>query len=422
MSLGSSFYAALSGMNTNGMAMQVISDNIANSNTVGFKGSSTQFEDILGMSLEGIAGFTHIGVGANVSAMPCAFTQGTLMTTTVGTDVAVNGKGFFIVEDAISNEQFYTRAGNFHVDEEGYFVNVNDLRVQGYLYDSTGTNLIEILDDIVVDQTTMVPPSITGEIEMVLNLDSAEDALVFDLNDPGATSNYSTALTIYDTLGQSHTITVYFTKTAPQTWEWNATIDGSDVSGGTPGTAELFGTGALAFDDYGVLQTGMPQSFLTNPLGITFANGIDATAIDVDYSSTSQYGSPSVIQILTQDGYAAGNLSGISIVTDGNIVGHFTNGQVKNIARLALADFPSYMGLERAGSLLFKQTTDSGVPLVGKPSDAGMGEVSAGMLEESNVDLASEFIKMIVTQRAYQANSKVISTTDEMLAQLMSIK
>jgi flagellar hook protein FlgE len=420
MSLGSSFYAALSGMNTNGMAMQVISDNISNSNTVGFKSTSTQFEDILGMSLEGIAGFTHMGVGVDVSAMPCAFTQGTLMTTTVGTDVAVNGKGFFIVEDAVSNEQFYTRAGNFHVDDDGYFVNVNNLRVQGYLYDSTGTNLIETLDDIVVDQTTMVPPSITEEIDMVLNLDSAEDALTFDLTDPGATSNYSTALTIYDTLGQSHTITVYFTKTAAQAWEWNATIDGSDVNGGTPGTAQLFGTGDIAFTTNGLLSTAMPMDFYTG--AITFANGIAATDIDVDYSSTTQYGSPSIIQILTQDGYAAGNLSGISIVTDGNIVGHFTNGEVKNIARLALADFPSYMGLERAGSLLFKETTDSGDPLVNKPSEGGLGEVSAGMLEESNVDLATEFIKMIITQRAYQANSKVISTTDEMLAQLMSIK
>ncbi len=420
MSLGASFYTALSGMNTNGMAMQVISDNISNSNTVGFKSTSTQFEDILGMSLEGIAGFTHMGVGVDVSAMPIAFTQGTLVTTTVGTDVAVNGKGFFIVEDAISNEQFYTRAGNFHVDDEGYFVNVNGLRVQGYLYDSTGTNLIETLDDIVVDQTTMIPPSITEEVDMVLNLDSAEDALTFDITDPGATSNYSTALTVYDTLGQSHTITVYFTKTAAQAWEWNATIDGSDVNGGTPGTAQLFGSGDIAFTTDGLLSTAMPMDFYTG--AITFANGIAATDIDVDFSSTTQYGSPSIIQILTQDGYAAGNLSGISIITDGNIVGHYTNGQVKNIARLALADFPSLLGLERAGSLLFKQTTDSGVPLVNKPSEEGLGEVSAGMLEESNVDLAAEFIKMIITQRAYQANSKVISTTDEMLAQLMSIK
>jgi flagellar hook protein FlgE len=420
MSIASSFCSALSGMNTNGVAMQVIADNIANSNTVGFKNTSTQFEDILGMSLEGISGFAHMGIGATVSAMPTAFTQGTLETTTVGTDLAVNGKGFFIVEDAINDEQFYTRAGNFHVDRDGYLVNVDNLRVEGYLYDSSGTNLIETLADIVVDQTTMIPPSITEEVDMVLNLDSAEDPTTFDITDPGATSNYSTALTIYDTLGQSHTITVYFTKTGDQAWQWNATIDGSDVDGGTPGTAQLFGTGNLAFTTSGILSTAMPEDFYTG--AITFVNGIAATDIDVDFTSSTQYGSSSIIQILTQDGYAAGNLSGISIDKDGNVVGNFTNGEVKNLARLALATFPALNGLERAGSLLFKETTESGAPLVNKPNEAGMGEISAGMLEESNVDLASEFIRMIITQRAYQANSKVISTTDEMLAQLMSIK
>jgi flagellar hook protein FlgE len=420
MSLGSSFYTALSGMNINGMAMQVIADNIANANTVGFKSSTTHFEDILGMSLEGIAGFTHVGVGADVAAMPLAFTQGTLVSTTVGTDLAVNGKGFFIVEDAISNEQFYTRAGNFHVDDDGYLVNVNGLRVQGYQYDSTGTNLIETLDDIVVDQTTMVPPSISEEVDMVLNLNSAEDILTFDIDDPGATSNYSTALTVYDTLGQSHTITVYFTKTGDQAWQWNATIDGSDVDGGTPGTAQVFGTGNLAFDGYGGLTTAMPVDFYTG--AITYLNGIAATDIEVDFTSSTQYGSPSIIQSLSQDGYAAGNLSGISIDSMGNVVGNFTNGEVKNLARLALATFPALTGLERAGSLLFNATTESGDPLVNKPGEGGLGEVTAGMLEESNVDLAGEFIRMIITQRAYQANSKIITTTDEMLAQLISLK
>jgi flagellar hook protein FlgE len=420
MSIASSFYSALSGMNCNGLAMQVIADNISNSNTVGFKSSTTHFEDILGMSLEGISGSTHVGVGATVSAMPCAFTQGTLVTTTVGTDLAVSGKGFFIVEDAVTSERYYTRAGNFHVDSQGYLVNVKNLRVQGYLYDSSGLNLIETLADIVVDQTAIFAPSITEEVHLLLNLDSAEENKTFDLANPGLNSNYSTALTIYDTLGQSHTITVYFTKTANQAWEWNATIDGSDVQGGTPGTAQLFGTGALAFTTTGLLSTAMPVDFYTG--AITFANGIAATDIEVDFSSSTQYGAPSIIQSLRQDGYAAGTLSGITITTDGNVVGHFTNGQVKNIARLALADFPSLTGLERAGSLLFKATTESGDPLVNKPGEGGLGEVSSGMLEESNVDLAAEFIRMIITQRAYQANSKIITTTDEMLAQLISIK
>jgi flagellar hook protein FlgE len=252
MSIASSFYSALSGMNSNGVAMQVVADNISNSNTVGFKSSTVQFEDILGMSLEGIGGVSHLGVGANVSTMAASFIQGTLNTTGLGTDLAVNGKGFFIVENATAEEQFYTRAGNFHVDSDGYLVNPNGLRVQGYLYDSQGTNLVETLEDIVVDQTTMISPDTTSEVDMVLNLNSAEGTKTFDITDPGTTSNYSTALTVYDTLGQSHTITVYFSKTAAQTWDWNSVIDGSDVNGGVAGVGQLFGTGEIVFDTSGL--------------------------------------------------------------------------------------------------------------------------------------------------------------------------
>jgi flagellar hook protein FlgE len=407
-------------MNSNGVAMQVVADNISNSNTVGFKSSSVQFEDILGMSLEGISGINHVGVGANVSSMAASFTQGTLNSTGLGTDLAVNGKGFFIVNNPTSSEQSYTRAGNFHVDGNGYLVNPNGLRVQGYLYDSTGTNLVETLEDIVVDQTTMIPPKTTGEVDMVLNLDSSSDVKTFNISDPGTTSNYSTALTVYDTLGQSHTVTVYFNKFADQKWDWNAIIDGSDVSGGVVGTPQLFGTGEVDFATSGLLSTAMPGNFYTG--SITYANGIAATATNVDFTGTTQYGSSSIIQSLHQDGYSAGTLSGISITSEGNIVGNFTNGEVKNVGRLALADFPSVYGLERAGASLFTATPASGQPLVNKPGEGGLGNVSASNLEESNVDLAAEFIKMIITQRAYQANSKIITTTDDMLAQLLNIK
>ncbi len=423
MSIASSFYSALSGMNSNSIAMQAIADNISNSNTVGFKSSSVQFEDILGMSLEGVSGVTRLGVGADVSSIAASFTQGTLSTTGAGTDLAINGKGFFIVNDSTTDEQFYTRAGNFHIDSSGYIANPNGLRVQGYLYDITGTNLVETLADIVVDQTDMIAPQVTTEASLVINLDSSETANTFAIADPGGTSNYSTALTVYDTLGQSHTVTVYFSKTPSppaQTWQWNATIDGSDVSGGAAGTAVLFGTGSVAFNTDGDLTTAMPVNFLTT--SITYRNGIAATAISADFTGTTQYGSPSVIQSLDQNGFAAGTISGITITTEGNIVGHYTNGEVKNIARLALADFPSLNGLERAGAQLFKTTPQSGNPLVNKAGEGGIGDVSASMLEESNVDLAAEFIRMIITQRSYQANSKIITTTDEMLAQLINIK
>jgi flagellar hook protein FlgE len=420
MSITSSFYSALSGMDSNSVAMQVISDNISNVNTVGFKESTVHFEDLLGMSLEGISGVSRVGVGANVSSMSVSYTQGTMVTTGVGTDLAINGKGLFIVEDATSDEQFYTRAGNFHLDKDGYFVNANGLRVQGYLYDTTGTNLIETLADIVVDQTNMIAPGVTSAVDMVLNLNSAETPTTFDITDPGGTSHYSTALPVYDNLGQTHTVTVYFTQTAAQAWSWNALIDGADVSGGTAGTPQLFGTGTFAFDTSGVLTTGMPVALYTG--AITYSNGVAASAISADFTGTTQYGAPSAIQSLLQNGYGAGTISGISVTAEGNIVGSYTNGEVRNIARLALADFPSLYGLERAGSLLFRSMPDSGDPLINKPGEGGMGDISASMLEESNVDLAAEFIKMIITQRAYQANSKIITTTDEMLAQLISIK
>jgi flagellar hook protein FlgE len=372
------------------------------------------------MSLEGVNGINNVGVGAKVSTMAASFTQGTLNTTGLGTDLAVNGKGFFIVKAPAAEEQFYTRAGNFHVDSNGYLVNPNGLRVQGYLYDSLGTNLVETLEDIVVDQTTVIPPNTTSEVDMVVNLDSASGLKTFDITDPGATSNYSTALTIYDTLGQSHNITVYFSKAAGQNWGWNSVIDGSDVSGGTAGVGQLFGTGQIEFDTSGLLSHTMPVSFYTG--SITYANGIAATSTDIDFTDTTQFGSSSTIQSIHQDGFAAGTLSGINFASDGNIVGHYTNGEVKNIGRLALADFPSLYGLERAGNLLFTSTTGSGDPLINKPDVGGMGQIAATMLEESNTDLAAEFIKMIITQRAYQANSKIITTTDEMLAQLLSVK
>jgi flagellar hook protein FlgE len=420
MSIASSFYSALSGMNTQATAMQVIGDNIANLNTTGFKGSSVYFEDVLGQSLSTIAGTDRSGVGSKVSSVDGNFIQGTLETTNVDTDLAVNGRGFFVVEEQSSLEKFYTRSGHFFMNEDGYYVNSEGLRVQGYLYDSTGTNMVETLGDIQVDQASMVPPRVTSAVQMVLNLDPTETATTWNIADPGGTAHYSTAVQVYDTLGQSHNIQVYFTKTGTQAWSWNATIDGSDVSGGTPGTPVLYGTGTLGFDASGVLTTAMPENFYTGT--VTYANGIAASASTVDFTDTSQYGSPSAVLSLTQDGYAAGMISGITINEEGTIVGSYTNGAVKNIAQLVLAQFPNLNGLNRKGAMLYEASTTSGEPLYNKPGNGGMGNISAGMLEESNIDLAAEFIKMIITQRGYQANSKVISTTDEMFAQLLSIK
>lgn len=420
MSITTSFFTGLSGLDTHAIAMQVIGDNIANLHTTGFKGSSSHFEDVLGVSLSGVTGSNQTGAGAKVSTVDINFIQGSLETTDVATDIAINGKGFFIVSDPLTEEEFYTRAGHFNIDNQGYYVNNLGYRVQGYLYDSDGVNLIETLSDIRIHQNNMIPPRVTSEIEMVLNLDASENALSWDINDPFGSSHFSTAITIFDTIGQAHQIEVYFTKTGDQQWEWHAVIDGNDVQGSTSGEYVLYGEGQMDFDDAGQLTTSMPVDFHTG--SIIFYNGLSAPSTDIDFSGTTQYGSASSIQRLYQNGYSAGNVSGIAIDEEGNIMANYTNGIRRNIAQLALADFPNLNGLIRKGGNIFQATTRSGDPLYNKPGIGGMGNICSSMLEESNVDMAAEFIKMIIIQRGYQANTKVITTTDEMLSQLINIR
>ena len=420
MSITSSFYSALSGLDTHATAMQVIGDNIANIQTTGFKGSTAHFEDVLGMTLSGVSGGNQTGAGAEISTVDGNFIQGSLETTDIATDAAINGRGFYTVGDPLTNELFYTRAGHFTFDNQGYYVNPEGFRVQGYLYDDTGTTLIENLTNIQIQQNNMVNPQITSAVDMALNLDASETTDVFDITDPSGSSGFSTTASIYDSLGQSHQIQTFFTKTAAQTWEWNAVIDGTDVQGGTPGVYQLYGTGSIGFDNSGIITTAMPVNFYTGAL--TFENGITPPGTTIDFTGTTQFGSPSVIERLNQDGFAAGMVSGIGIDEEGNIVANYTNGIRKNIARFALADFPNLNGLLRKGGSLYQVTTNSGDPLYNKPGEGGMGKISSSMLEESNVDMAAEFIKMIIIQRGYQVNTKVITTTDDMLAQLMNIR
>jgi flagellar hook protein FlgE len=429
MSITGAFYTGLSGLSTHGTAMTVVGDNIANINTTAFKNSSPEFQDILGLSLSGVQGSNQTGAGTNVQSIDVNYVQGTFATTEVSTDVAINGRGFFVAKDPSTNDVSYTRAGHFHFDNQGYYVNSLGDRVQGFLYSGTGTTLIESLADIQVNQNSMIPPQVTTTADIVLNLNSSATPPTggWDITDPTGSANYSTPITIYDTLGQHHVIQVFFTNVStalnPRTWEWNGLIANSDTSTGGTGYS-LFGTGTLVFDANGILTSPAAavafHDQTANP--ITYANGVAATDSTVGYTGTTQYGSVSAIQSINQNGYAPGTASGIAIDDQGNLTANYTNGQVKKIARLALANFPNINGLQRKGGTLYLETTQSGQPLINKPGEGGMGTVSSSMLEESNVDLAGEIIKMIVLQRGYQANSKVISTTDEMLNTLINIR
>ena len=431
MSITSSFYTGLTGLSTHGTAMGVVGDNISNINTTGYKNSSPEFEDILGLSLSGVQGSNQTGAGTNVQAIDINFIQGTFETTEVSTDVAVNGRGFFVVEDAASQEQFYTRAGHYHFDNLGYYVNSEGKRVQGFLYDNSGTTLIETLSDIQINQNSMINPQVTTTASMVLNLDSSAPVIAggWNIANPNGTSNFTSPITIYDTLGQAHVIQVYFTNIstalAPRTWEWHAIIASSDTSAGGAGYT-AFGNGTFVFDANGALTTpapGVPATFhdqTANP--ITYADGVPATTSTIDFTDTTEYGSVSALQSLGQNGYAPGSASAIAIDEEGNLTANYTNGQVKKIARLALANFPNINGLQRKGGNLYSETVKSGQPLIYKPGTGGMGMIASSMLEESNVDLAGEIIKMIIIQRGYEANSKVISTTDAMMSTLLNIR
>ncbi len=433
MSITSSFYTGLSGLSTHGTAMGVIGDNISNINTTGYKNSSPQFEDILGQSLSGVQGSNQTGAGTNVQSIDVNYIQGTFSTTEVATDVAINGRGFFVVKNPTSDEQFYTRAGHYHFDNDGYYVNAEGKRVQGFLYNAAGTTLIESLSDIRVNQNSMIAPQVTTTAEMVLNLDSSASTLAWDIDNPNGTSNFSSPITIYDTLGQAHVIQVYFTNIStvaiPRTWEWHAIIASSDTSVGGEGYT-LFGEGETAdaslleFDADGILES--PDAAIDfhdqSVIDITYANGVDATDSTIDFRGTTEYGSLSAIQNINQDGYAPGSASAIAIDDQGNLTASYTNGQVKKIARLGLANFPNINGLSRRGGTLYSETVGSGQPLTNKPGVGGMGTISSSMLEESNVDLAGEIIKMIIIQRGYEANSKVISTTDAMMNTLINIR
>lgn len=431
MSITGSFYTGLSGLNASGTAMSIVGDNIANINTTGFKNSSPEFQDILGLSLTGVLGSNQTGAGTNIQSVDVNYIQGTFETTGVATDVAINGRGFFIVKDPSTNAQFYTRAGHFNFDNQGYYVNSLGDRVQGFLYDSTGTTLIQSLSDIQINQNSMIAPQVTTQAKMILNLDSSATPPTggWDITKPTTTSNYTTPITIYDTMGQAHVIQVYFTKTAANTWEWHGVIANSDTSAGGTGYS-LFGEGVTAgstlleFDANGVLTSPTAavafHDQTANP--ITYANGVDATNSTIDFTGTTQYGTASAVQSTNQDGFAPGTTSNISIDDQGNLTANYTNGQVKKIARLALSNFPNINGLQRKGDTLYVETVASGQPLTNNAGEGGMGTISSSMLEESNVDLAGEIVKMIVIQRGYEANSKVISTTDQMLNTLINIR
>jgi flagellar hook protein FlgE len=577
MGILSSLFAGVSGLNANGTALSVIGNNIANMSTVGFKGSKATFADLISSSISGGSGAVQTGIGVALTSVQGNFSQGSLATSSNVLDLAIDGNGFFVVEDA-QGGTFYSRAGLFRLDRNNNVVDPSGFKLQGFLADTTGT-ITGTIGDIALPSTTASPRATTIAL-VAANLNSATtqtgvrgnvvasaasvtttaagntsfnidlngdgvqtvtvangltgaalataiqnavralvpndpfraaaysgftasvnasniftfssgitgttnnsttgtgtvvvtanggDTLAANLNmlagtsttgtnfllsDPPASSNFSTSMTVFDSLGNSHLLTTYFTRVGQNTWNYNVVANASDVVTANYDSSNIdaslgivrVGSGTLTFGTNGTLDresavtrydTGTAAGTVgTTPgeLQIDFNGATQNQSIVMNYGTsvttdggsgldgTTQFGSTSALVQQTQDGFAAGSLQAFSVDSNGTISGRFSNGQLRALAQVVLARFPDPIGLTRTGKNTFAQSGNSGQPVTGTPDSAGLGRVLSNSLELSNVDLGESFIDMIAAQRGFQANSRVITTSDEILQELVNLK
>jgi len=476
MSLSSALFSGISGLNTLGNSMTVIGDNIANVNTVGFKGSRVTFQDVLSQTVATTSGTAQVGRGTILADISSSFSQGSFESTNSTTDLAIGGQGFFIVRDAASvNNDYYTRAGEFRFDKDGNFVNPAGYIVRGWGLDAdTGEDYGSIAD--ITLQSFTSSPRETDHVTVIANLDSDATSLTaaletaWDGSDAspigGTAYEYQTSLKVYDSLGSTHDMTVYYDLQAGSTWEYIITCNpAEDVRAGAGVGQGLLARGTIVFNDSsGSIQGITMQRFDpdsptgngnwddTAPLSVNW--GVDEPkntngylefapefiggypmAVEFDLGSrwdgsnwvpgslaTSQYATASTTIFQSSNGYGAGDLQSVNVGTDGVITGQYSNGQVIPLYRVALAKFQNVQGLYKEGGNLYRETRVSGDPITGRPGSNGLGSISPNSLEQSNVDIATEFVKMITTQRGFQANSKIITVTDQMLAELINMK
>jgi flagellar hook protein FlgE len=428
----------LSGLRSNATAINVIGDNIANVNTVGYQKSRAMFEDFLARSVLGLG---QIGGGSRLASIDKIFMQGAIVTSERATDLAISGRGFFMLSgshNGIENN-YYTRAGNFNIDKDGFLVTQSGLNVQGWDADINGV-IQGALTDINIEPQS-IQPKATSSITVNVNLDSNELInTTFSLADPTGTSSHSASVTIFDSLGNAHDATIYFNKTsdpgapAPSQWTYSVLVDGADIAGGVVGTPSEIAGGTLDFDQQGRLLTHTPNAAIPAP---NFAGAVPGQIFSFDFGDeltplvgvgetglqgTTQFASPFELTAVTQDGYASGQLSEIAVGEDGVITGLYSNGITQSIAQVAIADFRDLQGLQRVGGNFFIETPDSGEPLVGFAGRAGRGAIQGMALEQSNVDLSEEFINLITAQRGFQASSRTITTADELTQETLALK
>jgi len=429
-----SLFTGVSGMNANGTALSAIGDNIANMNTVGFKASRVAFGDVLSQTLAGVAGNAQVGRGALVSSVSPLFTQGSLQTTESALDLAIEGDGFFIVGEGAA--KYYTRAGQFQISKDGTIVNPDGLTLQGYLADAAG-NITSATGPLQM-AAAQTPSNVTTTSNISVNLDASEGTKTWvaipaagQAAPPASTAyNKSTTVTVYDSLGGSHDVTAYFVKTAANAWTAHYVYQDSTGNYFEAGSQNLTfnnGTppnigGSLINDNTAAITFNWGGGVANGSISFKYGTGTGETPAGTGMDGTTQFSSPFSVININQDGYASGSLKNVQISEDGTITGVFTNGQTRNIGQVALAKFIAPGGLTKLGRNLYGESYDSGQPIVGNATTSGLGRVLSNTLEQSNVDLAQEFVKMISSQRGFQANSRIITTTDELMQELVNLK
>ncbi|PRG38091.1 flagellar hook protein FlgE [Burkholderia multivorans] len=400
------YQQGLSGLAGASNALDVIGNNIANANTVGFKSSTAQFSDMYANSIATSVN-TQIGIGTALASVQQQFGQGTINTTNSSLDVAINGNGFFQMSN--NGTITYTRDGTFQRDKNGYIVNSQGLNLMGYAADKNG--VINTAQTVPLQApTTNIAPTATTKITGQFNLNSQDTVPTktpFDANDT-TTYNYSTSIQVYDSLGGSQAVNMYFVKTAAGTWEAYAGVQG--------GTTNDLGT--IQFDSSGAISgttTGSPAT-PTAALGqFQFkVPNTDGSAtpqtLTLDLTGTTQYGGKDGVNNLAQDGYASGTLATFTIGTDGKVTGNYSNGQTAVLGQIALANFNNPNGLVNIGGNQYAETAASGVPQISVPGSTNHGTLQGSALENSNVDLTSQLVNLITAQRNYQANAQTIKT------------
>ena len=420
-----SFSSAITGLNNNAQAINVISNNLANLNTTAFKASRTSFAELVG-AITGTSDSGNPiqpGLGSTVSGITPMNIQGAVQTTGKTSDAAINGNGFFVVDTG--NGQAYTRAGNFSFDPNGVLTTADGFKVMGYPAVNGVINKATGLVDIIVPKGSSLTPKQTGNMSVNANLDSR-------IADGQA---FSTGVQVIDSLGAAHVVTLTFTNTLTTpgvgtAWTWSAEMPASDFGGLPTDPAVQVGTGSLTFDTGGVLDPTTTNPLLSINAGTTgsLVNGsadMDFTLgfMDaVNHPRLTGYAAESNVSSTAQDGYQSGVLKDITINSDGTVAGVYDNGKSLPLAQIALASFPNTEGLGKLKGSTFIASGLAGEPSVGVPGSGGRGTLTGAALESSNVDIATEFTNLIIAQRGYQANSRVITTTDQIYQETVNLK